>query len=57
MAKYNDWCPLCGARFEGETPEEVVDQILEHLKEGVDGKNDCERNWKSFAEALKDSHY
>ena len=52
-----DWCPLCGKRWQGETPDEVIDQIQKHLEEGKDGKSECKKNWQPFAVALKDDHY
>lgn len=54
---FKDWCPLCGRRFQAETPQEVIDQILKHLEQDKDGKSKCERNWKSFERALRDDHY
>ena len=54
---FRDWCPLCGARFQGQTCQGVINQILKHLKEGKDGKSECERNWKPLEVALKDNHY
>lgn len=54
---FRDWCPLCGARFQGETPEEVIEQIIQHTEDGEDGKNECERNFKPLSVALKDDHY
>ena len=54
---FHDWCPLCGARFQGETPEKVIELILKHLEEGEDGKSECEKNWRPLEIALKDDHY
>ena len=54
---YKDWCPLCGKRFQEQTPEKVINQILGHLKEGKDGKSECENNWRPLDIVLKDYHY
>lgn len=54
---FRDWCPLCGRRFQGDTPEGVIDQILKHMEEGEDGKSECEKNFRPLEEVLKDDHY
>lgn len=54
---WKDWCPLCGHRYEANTSEELIQQILDHAK-GKDGeKSECEKNWRPFEEALADDHY
>ena len=55
---FKDWCPLCGRRFQGKTPNEVCNQILEHNKEGNNGEiSECEKNFRPLEEVLKDSQY
>ncbi len=47
---FNDFCPLCGGRFYGDTPEDVYNQIIKHGDDGT-----CERNFLPLEEALKDT--
>jgi len=54
---FKDWCPLCGARFQAETMEQLAKEIVEHTKEDEDGESECSRNFKPLSEALKDDHY
>jgi len=46
---FKDFCPLCGYRFEGEAPEEICDQILEHI-----ANETCQNNWVPPLEAFGD---
>jgi len=47
---YRDFCPLCGARFFGDSPEEVLNLIVKHNDDGT-----CEKNWRSWDVALNDT--
>lgn len=47
---YKDFCPLCGCRFYGDTPDEVGGYILEHLEDKT-----CENNWRPMEVALHDT--
>ncbi len=47
--RYKDFCPLCGSRFYGDTPEEVYNQIIKHCEDGT-----CEKNFRSLDIALTD---
>ena len=47
---YCDFCPLCGFRFFGDTPDEVYEAIMRH----IDDKT-CENNFRSPAIALADT--
>ena len=46
---YKDFCPLCGSRFYGDTPEQVYEQIIQHNDNGI-----CEKNFRPFGIALAD---
>ena len=46
---FRDFCPLCGTRFFGDTPEDVYNQIIKHDEDGT-----CKKNWRPFDVALKD---
>lgn len=46
---YRDFCPLCGSRFYGDTPNEVYEQIINHCDDGT-----CEKNFRPLKEALND---
>ncbi len=46
---YKDFCPLCGSRFFGNTPEKVYDLIKKHCDDGT-----CEKNFRPFEVAVKD---
>ena len=48
--KYKDFCPLCGSRFYGDTPEEVYNQIINHCDDGT-----CEKNFRPLDIALSDT--
>ncbi len=47
---YKDFCPLCGSRFYGDTPERVYEQIIKHCDDGK-----CEKNFMPLDVALKDT--
>ena len=47
---FKDFCPLCGYRFYGDTPDEVYGYILQHLEDGT-----CEKNWRAMGIALHDT--
>lgn len=46
---FKDFCPLCGYRFQGDTPKEVYNQVLEHINNGT-----CEENFVSWPIAAAD---
>lgn len=48
--RFKDFCPLCGSRFYGDTPEEVYNQIIQHCDDGT-----CEKNIRPFDIALSDT--
>lgn len=48
--RFRDYCPLCGSRFYGDTPEEVYNQIIKHCDNGT-----CEKNFRPFGIALHDT--
>jgi hypothetical protein len=51
MAKtYHDFCPLCGSRFHGNSPDEVYAQIIKHVEDKT-----CENNFKPLEQALADT--
>jgi len=51
MAKlYRDFCPLCGSRFSGYSPDEVYAQIIKHIEDKT-----CENNFRDLEEALADT--
>jgi hypothetical protein len=47
---FKDFCPLCGSRFYGDTPEEVYDLIAKHIDDGT-----CEKNFRPMEIALHDT--
>ena len=47
---YNDFCPLCGSRFSGYSPDEVYAQIIKHVEDKT-----CENNFRDLQEALADT--
>lgn len=49
---WKDWCPLCGRRFQADTPEELIEQITGHVDDGS-----CEKNFRPLDVALADSSY
>ena len=54
---WRDWCPLCGERFEGDSPGKLAQKILDHTKEKDGQKSRCEQNFRPFDVALADDHY
>ena len=54
---FRDWCPLCGGRFQGDTPKEVIELIIAHTEEKNGNKSDCEKNWRLPEVVLKDDTY
>lgn len=49
---YKDWCPLCGRRFQANTTEELIQQIIDHIDDGL-----CERNFRPPDVAMRDDSY
>jgi hypothetical protein len=47
---FKDFCPLCGSRFKGETPEEIMGKIDDHIKTGY-----CKEHFRPFDIALHDT--
>ena len=47
---YKDFCPLCGSRFKGDTPDQVYGQIIQHNEDGT-----CEKKSKPLDVALNDT--
>lgn len=47
--KFKDFCPLCGYRFRGKTPEEVSEKIIAHAEDGT-----CFNNFRPFEVVLSD---
>ena len=45
-----DFCPLCGSRFYGDTPEDVYRQIIKHIDDGT-----CENNFRPLEIVLSDT--
>ena len=31
---WQDWCPLCGSRFEADSPEGLTQKIVDHIDSG-----------------------
>jgi len=46
---WRDFCPLCGRRFAAPGPDELAQQILDHLNDGS-----CEKNWRPIDIVLHD---
>ena len=43
-----DFCPLCGSSFYGDTPEEVMEKMVEHVDSGY-----CKGHFLTPGEALQ----
>lgn len=48
--RLRDFCPLCGARFFGDTPESIMRDISEHIDTDY-----CKEHWLPLGEAIKDT--
>lgn len=49
---FRDFCPLCGSRFLGGTPEEVIKKIIDHMDSGY-----CEQHFVPWEVALRTDCY
>ena len=54
---WKDWCPLCGRRFQADSPEDLVQQNLDHAEEKNGEMSECEKNFQPLETALADDHY
>jgi hypothetical protein len=47
--RQRDFCPLCGARFFGDTNKSLMQDILNHIETEY-----CSKHWVPLSVALKD---